>query len=244
MTAREENQHEQEHPEHSAHGAPPHMELAILNAGSMAGWLLPMVLVDRLSMYNMLMPSIFTAGTVFFDMFGATMSTGVIVIGLIFGFMSGTHMCASLPLTLCNADLRHRYVIDPGAAHDVVYGPQRAWVHLLSSPLVADFDIATHSVHIGFTFSVIHVVMLMGMPTSGALLGMLGPVCRKVHAERCVLSEGWLGGRIGGGARRQQVWAGVGGIEWADKSNKFIPGAPPPLAALSHLHACTDTLAL
>ncbi|OBZ66358.1 Riboflavin transporter MCH5 [Grifola frondosa] len=77
--------------------------LAILNAGSTAGRLLPTFLADRLGVYNMLVPSIFTAGAVLFGMFGATTSAGVIVVGLIFGFASGAYvsLIPALLVMLC-----------------------------------------------------------------------------------------------------------------------------------------------
>ncbi|CCL98733.1 uncharacterized protein FIBRA_00738 [Fibroporia radiculosa] len=78
--------------------------LAIMNAGSILGRLIPPFLADRLGVYNMLLPSIFMCAALIFSMFGATTSAGVILVGLLFGFSSGAYisLIPSLLVSLCN----------------------------------------------------------------------------------------------------------------------------------------------
>ncbi|PCH37601.1 MFS general substrate transporter [Wolfiporia cocos MD-104 SS10] len=78
--------------------------LAILNAGSTLGRLLPPSFADRTGVYNMLLPAIAACAALAFAIFGATSSAGVILVGLLFGFASGAYisLIPSLLVALCN----------------------------------------------------------------------------------------------------------------------------------------------
>ncbi|KZT01573.1 MFS general substrate transporter [Laetiporus sulphureus 93-53] len=79
--------------------------LAILNAGSIAGRLVPTFLADRLGVYNMILPSILACTALIFAIFGATNSAGIILVALLFGFASGAYisLIPSLLVQLCNS---------------------------------------------------------------------------------------------------------------------------------------------
>ncbi|KZT63274.1 MFS general substrate transporter [Daedalea quercina L-15889] len=77
------------------HGVSAHIttySLAILNAGSTLGRLVPTFLADRMGVYNMLVPAMFASAALIFAMFGATNGPGVVLVGLIFGFASGAYI--------------------------------------------------------------------------------------------------------------------------------------------------------
>ncbi|EIW53756.1 MFS general substrate transporter [Trametes versicolor FP-101664 SS1] len=77
--------------------------LAILNAGSTLGRILPMALADRLGVYNMLLPAILTSAVLLFALFGAADTGGVVAVAALFGFSSGAYVSLIPPLlgTLC-----------------------------------------------------------------------------------------------------------------------------------------------
>ncbi|PCH39042.1 MFS general substrate transporter [Wolfiporia cocos MD-104 SS10] len=63
--------------------------IAILNAGSVVGRLVPNALADRFGVFNVICPSNVIAGAVLFAFFGATSVGAVVVFALIYGFFSG-----------------------------------------------------------------------------------------------------------------------------------------------------------
>ena len=73
-------------------------QLAILNASSVLGRLLPSFLADQLGVYNMLIPSLVASSVVLFGMLFVRNFTGVIVFGSLYGFTSGAcaHLCSLL----------------------------------------------------------------------------------------------------------------------------------------------------
>jgi MCP family monocarboxylic acid transporter-like MFS transporter 10 len=73
----------------------PCRKLALLNAGSIPGRLLPPFLADRLGIYNMLIPCLVTSSILLFVIFGVTNFAGIIVVSLGFGFSSGA--CKYVP---------------------------------------------------------------------------------------------------------------------------------------------------
>ncbi|KAI0759284.1 MFS general substrate transporter [Trametes elegans] len=77
--------------------------LAILNAGSTLGRILPMALADRLGVYNMLLPAILISAGLVFSLFAATNTAGVVSVAALFGFSSGAYVSLIPPLlgTLC-----------------------------------------------------------------------------------------------------------------------------------------------
>lgn len=77
--------------------------LAMLNAGSIVGRLLPTFLADRLGVYNMLLPAIGMCAALIFAVFGATNPAGVVLVAVLFGFASGAYisLIPSLLVSLC-----------------------------------------------------------------------------------------------------------------------------------------------
>ncbi|KAF8878805.1 MFS general substrate transporter [Gymnopilus junonius] len=78
--------------------------LAILNAGSALGRLLPNFFADKFGTYNLLLPCLFISSGLAFTMFAISDFPGVIVFGLLFGFWSGSYisLIPSLLAQLCN----------------------------------------------------------------------------------------------------------------------------------------------
>jgi len=72
--------------------------LAILNAGSVFGRLLPTFLADRFGIYNMILPTIYSSAALLFTIFVVNTSAGIVVMALLYGFTSGAY--ASLILSL------------------------------------------------------------------------------------------------------------------------------------------------
>ncbi|KAI0357968.1 MFS general substrate transporter [Trametes cingulata] len=72
--------------------------LAILNAGSTVGRILPMALANKLSVYNMLLCAILASAVLLFSLFGATSTGGVISVAALFGFSSGAYVSLIPPL--------------------------------------------------------------------------------------------------------------------------------------------------
>lgn len=64
-------------------------QLAILNAGSTLGRILPVALADRAGVYNMLLPAILASAVLLFSLFAATDTAGVVTVAALFGFSSG-----------------------------------------------------------------------------------------------------------------------------------------------------------
>ena len=75
-------------------------QLAILNAGSTLGRLVPTFVADRVGVYNMLVPAMAACAGLIFAMFGATDGAGVVCVGLVFGFASGA--CESAAVLPCS----------------------------------------------------------------------------------------------------------------------------------------------
>ncbi|PCH34806.1 MFS general substrate transporter [Wolfiporia cocos MD-104 SS10] len=72
--------------------------IAILNAASVIGRMLPNMIADYAGMFNMIIPSTFITGALTFAMFGATSPAGVVVFAILYGFFSGASI-ALLPPT-------------------------------------------------------------------------------------------------------------------------------------------------
>lgn len=64
-------------------------QLTFLNAGSVAGRILPPFLADYFGVYNVLLPSMAASAVMLFAMFGVKTLAGMIIVGLLFGFFSG-----------------------------------------------------------------------------------------------------------------------------------------------------------
>ncbi|KAI0080488.1 MFS general substrate transporter [Panus rudis PR-1116 ss-1] len=77
--------------------------LTILNAGSIAGRLLPTALADRLGVYNIMLPAMMTSAALLFGMFGIRSGADAVVIAAIFGFSTGAYisLIPSLLAMLC-----------------------------------------------------------------------------------------------------------------------------------------------
>ncbi|KAL1939552.1 hypothetical protein VTO73DRAFT_9863 [Trametes versicolor] len=76
--------------------------LAILNAGSTLGRILPLLLAARLGagvgVYSMLLPAILASAVFVFALFGAQDSAGVAAVAALFGFSSGAYVSLIPPL--------------------------------------------------------------------------------------------------------------------------------------------------
>ncbi|TBU39592.1 MFS general substrate transporter [Dichomitus squalens] len=72
--------------------------LAILNAGSTLGRVLPVALANQLGVYNMLLFSILMSAVLIFALFGATSAGSVITVAVLFGFSSGAYVSLIPPL--------------------------------------------------------------------------------------------------------------------------------------------------
>ncbi|EGO00981.1 hypothetical protein SERLA73DRAFT_105481 [Serpula lacrymans var. lacrymans S7.3] len=77
--------------------------LAMLNAGSLVGRVIPTFLADRIGVYNMLLPSIFMSAVTLFGLIGANNTGSVYALAVLFGFSSGAYvsLIPSLLATLC-----------------------------------------------------------------------------------------------------------------------------------------------
>ncbi|KAF8880778.1 major facilitator superfamily domain-containing protein [Infundibulicybe gibba] len=66
--------------------------VAILNAGSVLGRLLPNFFADKFGPYNMLIPCLVISSTLVFSIFGLHNFAGIAVFGLLYGFWSGSYV--------------------------------------------------------------------------------------------------------------------------------------------------------
>ena len=104
-------------------------QLAILNASSVLGRLLPSFLADQLGVYNMLIPSLVASSVVLFGVLFVKNFTGVIVFGSLYGFTSGacTRICSlAIPrkVGLTTRCLFSRYIVDPAPPRPADDGDQ------------------------------------------------------------------------------------------------------------------------
>ncbi|KXN81984.1 Riboflavin transporter MCH5 [Leucoagaricus sp. SymC.cos] len=78
--------------------------LAILNAGSVFGRVLPNFLADKFGTYNMLLPSLYISSALVFAMFGIHNAAGLTIFALLYGFWSGAYvsLIPSLLVQLCS----------------------------------------------------------------------------------------------------------------------------------------------
>jgi len=66
--------------------------LAILNAGSVVGRLLPTFLADRLGVYNIILTTLYSSAVLLFTIFRIDTSAGIVVMTSLYGFMSGAYV--------------------------------------------------------------------------------------------------------------------------------------------------------
>ncbi|KAF9447281.1 MFS general substrate transporter [Macrolepiota fuliginosa MF-IS2] len=66
--------------------------LAILNAGSVFGRLLPNFLADKFGTYNMLLPSLYISSGLVFALFGINDFAGLTIFAILYGFWSGSYV--------------------------------------------------------------------------------------------------------------------------------------------------------
>ncbi|KAJ7179763.1 major facilitator superfamily domain-containing protein, partial [Mycena filopes] len=71
--------------------------LAIMNAGSVGGRILPNVVADRVGPYNMLIPCLAISSALVFSIFGLKTCAGVVIFAVLYGFWSGS--CTSFQLS-------------------------------------------------------------------------------------------------------------------------------------------------
>jgi len=72
--------------------------LAIINAGSVPGRLIPNILADKYGRFNVLTPVTACTGFILWAMFGIKNSAGMIVFALLYGFFSGAFLSLLPPL--------------------------------------------------------------------------------------------------------------------------------------------------
>lgn len=94
--------------------------LAIVNAGSVGGRLLPTFLADIVGVYNMLLPCMASSAILLWAIFGAKTSAGVIVVSLLFGFSSGAYVSLIPNLLACLARNISEIGVRMGVAFSVV----------------------------------------------------------------------------------------------------------------------------
>lgn len=75
-----------------AHG---HVQLAIMNAGSVGGRILPNFVADRVGPYNMLIPCLAISSALIFSIFALKTCAAIIVFAALYGFWSGSCGCSS-----------------------------------------------------------------------------------------------------------------------------------------------------
>ncbi|OSX62599.1 hypothetical protein POSPLADRAFT_1180728 [Postia placenta MAD-698-R-SB12] len=71
--------------------------VAILNAASIPGRIVPNLLADRIGTFNIFVPVVIVTGGLVFAMFGAVNTGTVIVFSILYGFFSGAVMALILP---------------------------------------------------------------------------------------------------------------------------------------------------
>ena len=105
------------------------VQLAILNASSVVGRLLPSFFADRLGVYNMLVPSLLASAVVLFGMMFVRDFTGVIVFGSLYGFTSGAcKQSLELMFLLQSYMCAVRYFVDPATPGPADDGDRRVGV--------------------------------------------------------------------------------------------------------------------
>ncbi|KAJ7118025.1 major facilitator superfamily domain-containing protein [Mycena crocata] len=66
--------------------------LAIMNAGSVGGRILPNFIADRVGPYNMLIPCLAISSALIFSIFGLKTVAGVVIFAVLYGFWSGSYI--------------------------------------------------------------------------------------------------------------------------------------------------------
>lgn len=66
-----------------------HTQVAILNAGAIPGRIIPNMLADHFGTYNMAIPFLTACGILIFAMIGVKTVAGMVVVTILYGFMSG-----------------------------------------------------------------------------------------------------------------------------------------------------------
>ena len=61
-----------------------------MNAGSIIGRLVPAALADRLGVYSIMLPSMFTSTIILFGIFGVHDGPGAVVVAALFGLSTGS----------------------------------------------------------------------------------------------------------------------------------------------------------
>jgi hypothetical protein len=145
------------------------MQLALLNAGSVMGRLLPNFLADRIGVYNMIILSIFMSMILLFSMFGVHDLNTTIIFGLLFGFSSGA--CKySFYIQCVNSDALwqmcrwFRRCLRSSVPMWEKSGEFKTLYYLWGTNDVG-------SIRMGLAFSIVAFSMLVGTPIEGALLG-------------------------------------------------------------------------
>jgi hypothetical protein len=143
--------------------------LAILNAGSVLGRILPNFVADTFGVYNMLIPCLLASAILMFGIFGLKSFAAIVIFGLLFGFTSGactSHYNIVFIVLTCSADVS---LIPSLLAQLSTHIGELGWV--TSSLSLHHLFRCVSRIRMGIAFSVVGIAMLIGTPIEGALLG-------------------------------------------------------------------------
>ncbi|KAJ7692873.1 major facilitator superfamily domain-containing protein [Mycena rosella] len=94
--------------------------LAIMNAGSVGGRLLPNFIADRVGPYNMMIPCLAISSALTFSIFGLETFAGVVIFGVSYGFWSGSYVSLVPSLILSTASNCGEHGTRMGVAFSIV----------------------------------------------------------------------------------------------------------------------------
>jgi len=69
-----------------------HLQVAILNASAIPGRIIPSMLADYFGVYNVGIPCVLSCGIIIFAMIRIETVSGMIILAILYGFMSGAGM--------------------------------------------------------------------------------------------------------------------------------------------------------
>ncbi|KAJ7482003.1 major facilitator superfamily domain-containing protein [Mycena latifolia] len=94
--------------------------LAIMNAGSVGGRLLPNFIAVRVGPYNMMIPCLAISSALTFSIFGLETFRGVVIFGVLYGFWSGSYVSLVPTLILSTASNCGEHGTRMGVAFSIV----------------------------------------------------------------------------------------------------------------------------
>ncbi|KAJ6597781.1 major facilitator superfamily domain-containing protein [Mycena vulgaris] len=94
--------------------------LAIMNAGSVGGRILPNFVADRMGPYNMMIPCLAISSALTFSIFGLEDFAGIVIFGVLYGFWSGSYVSLVPALILSTASNGGEHGTRMGVAFSLV----------------------------------------------------------------------------------------------------------------------------